>query len=577
MLMKKSLFIAALALVTGFASAQVSDTIVSLTPSNKNVVLEEYTGVNCTYCPDGHKRANELAAANPGRVFLINIHTGGYAANYQTEFGTALMNQTGLQGFPSGTINRHVFSGSTTALDRSQWASRAQTIMSQASPVNIAAEGTIDFQTRELNLKVQLYYTADQTVTSNALNVAILQNNVLGPQVGGASLNPAQMVGSQYKHMHMLRHLITGQWGETITNTAAGTLVEKTYTYTIPQQFGITNQLVNAILEDLTIVAFVAEGHQEILTGCEANIAYVNVPAIYPRVDDMNASATPTCADEATASLTIKNAGAEPITSMAIEYTVGSGAAQTYNWTGNIATGSVQEVVLPTLNITPNATVNISANIVSVNGEPYTTTASTASVKKNLYTCGGWMMFELTTDRYASETTFKFYDPNGNVVLQGGPFADLSANGTTTRTYEFKPATVGCYRLEVNDSYGDGMNAGYGAGGFKLYKADNSLVFSNNGKIDAGVVYMLDVDAPSAIEDHTAEGIQIFPNPATSIINIISEEPVVNAYIYNMQGQVVASENGNINSISISNLANGIYMLKLTTAQGSTTQKIVKQ
>lgn len=575
--MKKNLLIAALALLGGFASAQVSDTIVSLTPSNKNVVLEEYTGVNCTYCPDGHKRANELAAANPGRVFLINIHTGGYAANYQTEFGTALMNQTGLQGFPSGTINRHVFSGSTTALDRSQWASKAAVIMGQSSPVNIAAEGTIDFQTRELNLKVQLYYTADQTVTSNALNVAILQNNVLGPQVGGSNFNPSQMVGSQYNHMHMLRHLITGQWGETITNTTAGTLVEKNYTYTIPQQFGITNQLVNAILEDLTIVAFVAEGHQEILTGCEANIAYVNVPAIYPRVDGMTAEATATCADEATASLSIKNAGSEPISSLAIEYTVGNGSAQTYNWTGNIACGATQDVQLPTFNITPNANVTVSANILSVNGETYTSTASTATVSKNLYSCGGWMMFELITDRYASETRFKIYDPNGSVVLQGGPFTDLSANGTTVHQYDFTPSTVGCYKLEVTDSYGDGMNAGYGAGGFKLYRADNSLVFSNNGKIGSGVFYMLDVTEPTDIEEHVANSINVYPNPATSTLNIVSEEPVLRAELYNLQGQVVASQSGNVNTMSVSNIANGIYMLRLTTAQGTTSQKIVKQ
>ena len=73
--MKKTLLLLVAAMLTTmFASAQVSDTIVSTTPSNKNVVLEEYTGVNCTWCPDGHKRANQLKASHPGRVCLINIH-----------------------------------------------------------------------------------------------------------------------------------------------------------------------------------------------------------------------------------------------------------------------------------------------------------------------------------------------------------------------------------------------------------------------------------------------------------------------------------------------------------------------
>ncbi|MBR4638602.1 MAG: hypothetical protein IKO81_08160, partial [Bacteroidales bacterium] len=94
--MKKTLLLLVAAMLTTmFASAQVTDTIVSTTPSNKNVVLEEYTGVNCTWCPDGHKRANQLKASHPGRVCLINIHQGSFAANtYTTQFGNALANQT---------------------------------------------------------------------------------------------------------------------------------------------------------------------------------------------------------------------------------------------------------------------------------------------------------------------------------------------------------------------------------------------------------------------------------------------------------------------------------------------------
>ena len=31
-----------------------AQTNVSTTPENKNVVLEEFTGISCPYCPDGH-------------------------------------------------------------------------------------------------------------------------------------------------------------------------------------------------------------------------------------------------------------------------------------------------------------------------------------------------------------------------------------------------------------------------------------------------------------------------------------------------------------------------------------------
>ncbi len=73
--MKKILF-PAIALFSFIASAQ---TFVSTSVENKNVILEEYTGISCGYCPDGHKIAQDLHNANPNDVFLINVHTGGYA------------------------------------------------------------------------------------------------------------------------------------------------------------------------------------------------------------------------------------------------------------------------------------------------------------------------------------------------------------------------------------------------------------------------------------------------------------------------------------------------------------------
>ena len=94
--MKKLLSLAVLAVMTVFPALAQNEQFVSTEVSNKNVVIEEYTGINCGYCPDGHKRANEIAAANPGRVFVINVHVGSYAANtYTTQWGNALANQTG--------------------------------------------------------------------------------------------------------------------------------------------------------------------------------------------------------------------------------------------------------------------------------------------------------------------------------------------------------------------------------------------------------------------------------------------------------------------------------------------------
>ena len=569
--MKKTLLVLAIALMaclTGFA--QITDTIVSTTPSNRNVLLEEYTGVNCTWCPDGHRMANELKATNPERICLINIHQGNFAANtYTTQFGNALANQTGLDGYPSGTINRHVFSGSKTALSRSDWANCANQILNMSSPVNIAAEGTLDMSTRTLNIRVQLYYTGSQTVTSNALNVAILQDNVLGSQVG-MSMNPSQVVGNQYNHMHMLRHLVTGQWGETIETISQGTLVEKNYEYVIPEQLGSPNA-IDAVLSDLNFVAFVCEGHQEVLTSIEVPIERTNLPAIDARLARVAEIPVLNCSDQANAYFEFMNQGSNLLTSLTYTYTIG-GNTQTATWNGNVLSYQSDTVHIPSFNINFNVNNTLSVQITQINGVDVNISPKTLTIKKNVYEGGGNMTLIIKTDNYGSETTFKIFGPDGVVVLSGGPFTNTSAE----HSFTFAPTTIGCYRLEVYDSYGDGINNGYGAGYFKLMAEDGTQIFRDNGKFGSQATYMIDVTEPVGIEEFTSET-AVYPNPATDVININTTENVQRVEIFNMQGQLVKIETGEVTSVSVKDLANGLYTLKLTTDNGTSMHKIIKK
>ena len=48
--------------------------IFSTNPENKNVLIEEYTGIKCGWCPE-HKIAHEIDSTYPG-IVQVNIHTG---------------------------------------------------------------------------------------------------------------------------------------------------------------------------------------------------------------------------------------------------------------------------------------------------------------------------------------------------------------------------------------------------------------------------------------------------------------------------------------------------------------------
>ncbi len=329
--MKKILLLTSL-LSFGFLTGY-SQLPVSTTAANKNVVLEEYTGIKCTFCPDGHKRASAIKAANPGRVVLINIHTGSFAApsagqpDFRTSFGTALAGQTGLTGYPSGTVNRTIFSGSTTATSRANWAANSTTTLGQSSYANIALEGSIDIATRVLTVTSEVYITGTAP-SSLKLNIALLQNNVAGPQTGGSTYNPTQINSNgDYIHGHMLRHLLTGQWGDTITTTASGTLISRTYTYTLPAS--INN--VPLVLGDLEIAGFVAEGNQKIVTGANGPISFVAPPGS-TLVDITSASATtsPTsyCTSTVIPKITVtNNSTTNPVDTFQVSYKLNGGAA----------------------------------------------------------------------------------------------------------------------------------------------------------------------------------------------------------------------------------------------------------
>ena len=70
--------------------------------------------------------------------------------------------------------------------------------------------------------------------------------------------------------MKMLRHLLTGQWGQTISNTSQGSFYTDTITYTVPQSLNS----VPYDLFDLEVVVFIAESTQEIISGSISSMEF---------------------------------------------------------------------------------------------------------------------------------------------------------------------------------------------------------------------------------------------------------------------------------------------------------------
>ena len=278
--------------------ASFAQLIVDTTAQNKKAVLEEFTGIHCTFCPDGHVIAQHIKNTYPNDVSLINLHTGGYAAPNQGEPDFRIMESdsiaaiSNLAGYPAGTVNRKQFpmtQGGGTAMSRGDWMDAVQDIISQPAYLNVGVQVVHDTANEVLVIDVEIYYTDSTPVDGfgfspvNYINIALTQDSVAGPQTGASTYNPAGIINGPwqptYSHQHMLRDMVTGQWGEPVNNSLVpvgpGHFVFRRYIYEIQPYI---NDVMFKI-QHVKAVAFVTESmHGEIISADECDITYPTPP-----------------------------------------------------------------------------------------------------------------------------------------------------------------------------------------------------------------------------------------------------------------------------------------------------------
>ncbi len=547
-----------------FAGATYAQTIVSTSPQDQNVVLEEFTGIHCVYCPSGHAIAKAIQDANPDRVSLINIHQGGYAVpsgnepDFRTPYGNAIVGQsysgTGF-GYPSGTVNRHVFpgrsmaSGGGTAMSRSYWSISSTETMAIGSAVNVAVEAEIDVQTNVLTVHVEGYYTSNSPEGTNLLNVALLQNNTKGPQTGGN-------MGNNYVHMHRLVEMITGQWGEVINTTTAGTFVDRTFTYTIPAAYNN----VPTELADMEVVAYIANTHQEIPSGNRAYPTYTGLTNANDAFVRYVEEIPNTCHNTIAPEVNIQNMGQNTITSLAIDYTI-NGDAHTYNWTGEILSLHSETIVLPEVSYTlqTNNTVEISVP----NDDDNSNNAASATFDEAIEGTGIVYM-ELHTDAYGSECRWNVKDGSGTVIYNGGPYGN---NQTINETFTL---TSDCYSFSIIDTYGDG------GGSVTLTDHTGTQIYHTNGQYGSGETTEFSSNGVLGITQNQLDNISLYPNPASSTINVKNAENA-NVQVFDILGKLILSqENIALDAqINVSQLQAGTYFMKIAKDNFVTTKRFL--
>lgn len=418
---------------------------------NKKVLVEEFTGIHCGYCPYAHKIVAELSKAQPDKVYAIAFHAGSYAMpgpdepDFRIQEGGQINDYFGISGYPSGMVNRQRFTNYITC-NRNLWANYARMESEKTAPVNLWISSRYNADTRELVVDVEGYYTADVESDFNLLNVALTENNIMGPQRGGG-------VGDEYMHQHMLRAFLTGTWGDTITNCKKGEYFSRKYTYTVPE--AINEVTLNP--SEFEVVAFVSENEENILnvTGCRPEYPGLELPleaeiatALIPISDTYGCDYF---------ELALNNKSTEDITQAKFTITF-NGVDSEVVWNGVAKARSTTYIQLPfELNNQLKETKNkYVIKLTGLNDTEYKGNKLNGTFDAP-YVVTPTIKVEIKTDAYADENRYLVKDVEGNVVYEFGPYPagqvlfvqEVAALNPDTRYY-----------LEVTDSWSSGIAEG---------------------------------------------------------------------------------------------------------------------
>ena len=558
---------------------------VSTEVQNRNAIIEEFTGRNCGYCPDGHVIANSIVHANPGRVWAVNVHAGGYAPtsypNFNTGVSTTICNGFQVTGFPAGVVNR----STAQAQGRGSWQSLTNQQLSQAAECNVAGQVVINPVTRLAKITVEVYYTANSASDKNYLTIYMLQDSIWGSQSGGSS-NPEQYVGGNYCHMHILRDAITADWGDEIAPTTAGTLITKEYVYEIPASIGSPNG-VEVDLENIAFLAFVEEKQQgatyrPILNVNELTMTQGTEEAIYPIIANVAAASGFSCSTTRTLKLDLVNGGLDELTSLKYQVKVADNEPIEFTWEGSIA--SYQSSSIEVDVEIPFGSHDVEVKIVEANGTAY------EFVKEATITSEEWanvaiegeteeLSIEIMQDKYGNQITWQLIASDNSVIAEGGPYTMLVGGSAATQLH-IQKATVNkgdCVKFVIKDNVGNGICCSFGEGYYQIKDSKDNIVVDGDGDFGSEASALLSIGAGEAVEEiETVETLNIFPNPVKDVLTVKGEN-MSQVVICNALGQVVESISTNDSEVrvDVSALQNGMYIINVIDNNGEmTTSKV---
>ncbi len=200
--------------------------------TDRNVLIEDFTGHKCTYCPAAADLAHQLKEDNPGRVYVATIHSGpGGIGDFQSvtlpDYPTDFTNAQGLQigtyygnndggfpGNPRGAISR-ITSGGAIFQSPTQWTALTNAMLS-ANSLKVKMQSKLNYYptTKGAYLHLEIEKVDANLVDDLAVVVYMIEDSIVGDQKMGDNSHNAS-----YVHRDIQRNCVDGRaFGRTLTS-----------------------------------------------------------------------------------------------------------------------------------------------------------------------------------------------------------------------------------------------------------------------------------------------------------------------------------------------------------------------
>lgn len=215
------------------STTTVDETIPVVGKFTKNVLIEDFTGTWCQYCPRVIYGIQKVEEENL-KAFPVAIHRGSNGSDPYNFDASALENSVGLTGYPTAKLNR-----------KTNWNSETNTTevkkqIKVNADLGLALNSTVSGGNINLDVKIKF----DANLTGLKLVVYVLEDHLHYNQTNSTSYFGGVNPIPNMEHNHVLRSCLTNLVdGDALTGTTDGATITKNFNVAVPGNVADANNI----------------------------------------------------------------------------------------------------------------------------------------------------------------------------------------------------------------------------------------------------------------------------------------------------------------------------------------------